>query len=415
MKERHLSREILDLFALGDLPAAEAEEVERHLEVCADCRDRADESSTLLSLPLLDWLGSGYDRAFDRAVLGAAEQFAGLRWEMRGAEDLLAELLRDSAPERRRKIQGEERFHSLKLCELLRARSYDHRFSDPEIVRESAELAVGLAQNLDPHRYGFSLVEDARALSWCSLSNAFRIVSDFWRAERALWQAWSHYGQSYGDAATNAELLTFTASLKVDQGKFSEAPGLLDEAVRIHRDGQVLPLECSTLIQKGLALECNGRYEMAISTLRLALTQVGEESRYLLLVGQHNLCRLLILNGAIEEARQLIERNVPLYRELCDPVILARFRWLEAELAEALGWRSEAEAALRDVRHFFLEQYRGQDVFFASLQLARLYAQDGRSQEVREILGEVIPLGEIVALPRDVVAARILYAQASKV
>jgi hypothetical protein len=178
MKERHLSPELLELFALGDLPAAEAEEVERHLEVCADCRDRADESSTLLSLPLLDWLGSGYDAAFDRAVLGAAERFAGLQRESRSAEDLLAELLRESAPERRRKIREEERFHSLKLCQLLRTRSYDHRFSNPEIVLESAELATGLAQYLDPHRYGSSLVEDARALSWCSLSNAFRIASD---------------------------------------------------------------------------------------------------------------------------------------------------------------------------------------------------------------------------------------------
>jgi hypothetical protein len=79
-------------------------------------------------------------------------------------------------------------------------------------------------------------------------------------------------------------------------------------------------------------------------------------------------------------------------------VILARFRWLEAELAEALGRRREAETALH--------------AFFASLQLAWLYAQYGRSQEVREILEEVMPLGEIVAFLKDVFAAHILYAQA---
>jgi tetratricopeptide (TPR) repeat protein len=412
MKERHLSRELLDLFALGDLPAAEAEEAERHLEACADCRERAGESSALLSLPLLDWLGSDYDRAFDRAVLGAVEQFAGLRREARGAEDLLAELLREPAPERRRKIQEEERFHSLKLCQLLRTRSYDHRFSDPGIVRESAELAAGLAQFLDPRRYGSSLVEDARALSWCSLSNAFRIVSDFWRAERALRQAWSHYERSYGDASTNAELLNFTASLRISQGRLSEAVGLLDRAIDIYRDGQQSQLEGAMMIQKGTALFDDGRYAEAISAVRSGLARTGMESPRLLLIGRHNLSATLIDNEAIGEARELIEETRPLYREMGEPAILARWRWIEAELAEALGREVEAETAFREARQLLLDQQMGQDVFLISLSLARFYAQAGRRREVREVLAEMIPLGEIVANPRQVLAARLLYERA---
>jgi tetratricopeptide (TPR) repeat protein len=414
MKERHLSREILDLFALGDLPAAEAEEVELHLDVCADCRDRADESSTLLSLPLLDWLGSGYDRAFDRALLGAAEQFAGLRREVRGAEDLLAELLRDSAPERRRKIREEERFHSLKLCELLRSRSYDHRFSNPEIVRESAELAVGLAQNLDPHRYGFSLVENTRALSWCSLSNAFRIVADFWRAERALREAWSHYEQSYGDAFTNAELLTFTASLKISQRQFPKAYLLLDQAVEIYQEGQQLQLEGSALIQKGLVLGYDGSYENALKAIRSGLARIGTESSRLLLVAQHNLSRNLIHVAAIEEGRQLIDETRPLYCEIGDPLLLAHLHWIEAELAQALGREAEAEIAFHEARQILLACQNGQELFFVSLDLAMLYTKAGRRREVRELLSETIPLGEVTALPRQVLAARILYEQASR-
>lgn len=414
MKDRHLSRELLDLFALGDLPAAEAEEVERHLEVCADCRDRADEASTFLSLPLLDWLGADYDRAFDRAMLGAAEQFAGLRGEMRCADDLLAELLRDPASERRRKIQEEERCHSLKLCERLRSRSYDHRFSDPEIVRESAELAVGVSEYLDPHRYSSSLVADAQALSWCSLSNAFRIVCDFWRSEQALRHAWAQYEQSYGDALTEASLLTFTASLKIDRGQFSNAIPLLDDAIRIYRDGQEAQLEGSTLIQKGLALGYSGLLDQSISTTRSGLARIGTQSPRLLLVGRQNLSRFLLEIGSIEEARQLVDQTRPLHHELGTPSLLVRFRWLEAELASALGQSIEAESAFHEVRQFFLDQQNGHMVFMTSLSLAQLYAKGGRSRQVREVLEEAIPLGEITALPREVLAARILYMQASK-
>jgi tetratricopeptide (TPR) repeat protein len=214
---------------------------------------------------------------------------------------------------------------------------------------------------------------------------------------------------------TNAELLTFTASLKIAQGRPSKAYRLLDQAIQIYQEGQQLQSEGLTLIHKGLALGCDGHYKMAISAIRSGIALVGTKSPRLFLVGRLNLSIFLVDTDVIEEARSLIEKTRPFYCEISDPAILACLCWLEAALAEALGRGIEAEAAFQEARQLFLDQQNGKSFFFVSLDLARFYAEAGRRRQVREILEEAIPVGESIALPRQVLAARLLYEQASRV
>jgi tetratricopeptide (TPR) repeat protein len=416
MGHRHPNRETLSRFTVGELPPDEARGIESHLALCSDCRDRADELAALAQLQRLDsWLHPGYDEAFDRATERMAEQLAGFRGESRSSEDLLAELLREPTAKRRQQVRDEQRFHSLKLCELLRSKSREKWFSDPSAGLDLAELAVEVAEHLDSARYGSHLVEDAQALSWAYLGNGFRIVSDLRRAGKALHRAWRFHLHDDGDPYSKAELLSFTSSLLKDQNRFDEAMGLNDLAISLYREVEDHHLEGAMLIQKGQNLSLQGRDQNAILLFRKGLNRVDrEKDPRLFLAGNHNLIGSLSLAGTPEQAWRLLKKSRPLYHELGDQMNLARLGWLEGKVARELGRLAEAEASLLEIREVFLDYQLGAEVLSVSLDLAEIYAKDGRRQQIREILGEVIPLGEAIGLRQDVLIARLLYEQASR-
>ncbi len=414
MREQHTDPEALTRFLLGEMSDVEAAEIDRHLSVCAGCRDRADETMDLMSLPFFDGGGSAYDDAFDRALVGVAERLSGLGGEMRSAEDLLAELLRSPAPGRQRRIREDERFHSLKLCQLLRSHGKAHWFSNPAAARDAAELAVGVAECLDPGRYGAILTADARALSWAYLGNACRIASDSWRAEGALRRAWSHHRQGQGELDTEGELLVITSSLRILQNRFDAALQYADQAIAVYRslgDGQ---REGATLIKKGMAMAGSGRFQAAIMETRAGLLRIGAASDpRLLLIGKQNLGWDLLESGEHAEAGRLLPELRSLGHDCADNTLQARIDWLEGSFASHLGRFGEAERRLGETRDFFLRHESGVDVVLISLHLAEVLARAGKPRRVREILDEVIPLGEAMGLERDILAARLLYAQAS--
>jgi len=414
--ERHPDRDTLKRFVSQTLSPAEARRTERHLVICATCRKLADEASTSEQQRFLEaWFLPAYEVVFERAAHRATETLRGLLEEGWHAERLVAELLREPLAERRRRIRDEARFQSLKLCQLLLARSRNAWFDDPADALETSDLAVETARQLDAAKYGSSLVEDARALAWGYLGNAFRIASDLWRAEQALRQAWVHHLLSGADAYTEAKLLAFNSSLRYSQGRLDEAIQLVDRALAIYQEGEDHHLEGSSLIQKALFLEDRGRYAEALSLTRAGLARIDPvKEPKLLLAGQHNLMLLLSRGGAPEKAQRLLDRSRSLYYDIGDRLILFRLRWLEGQLALALGRLSAAETALSEVRDISLDRGLGREVTVVSLDLAGLYAQQGRRIEVKALTGDLVSLAEALGLRREALLARLLFARASR-
>jgi tetratricopeptide (TPR) repeat protein len=416
MRRHHPNREILSRFIAGELPPEEARRIERHLAVCRDCRNLADAAAIRAELQLFDsWLRPGYDEVFDRAESRVAEQLVGWRGEIRGAEGLLAELLREPPARRRLWAHDEVRFHSLKICELLRSRSRESWFSDLRAGLDLAELAVVIAERLDPARYGSHAVADARALSWGYLGNCFRLVSDLWRAEKALYRAWSLHLQDEGDPYSKAELLGLISSLFSVQNRFEEALRLTDQALALYREVEDLHQEGITLIRKGIHLREQGRCRDAIPLFRKGLARIDPaRDPRLVFVGKSNLARTLSLVGAPEQAWQLLESCEPRYRNLEDRILLARLGHLKGILARDLGRFAESEGLLIDAREAFLEDQLGIDTVYMTLDLAELYLMTRRSRQAKHVLSDAIPLGEVLGLHQETLMARLLYEQASR-
>jgi len=96
--------------------------------------------------------------------------------------------------------------------------------------------------------------------------------------------------------------------------------------------------------------------------------------------------------GQWGESLRELQRARRLYMRLGDGPGLARLRHLEGKIGQALGAPAEAETALRDARRDLLLEGLGGEAAEALLDLAVLYAREGRSGAIRELAGDLSPI-----------------------
>jgi tetratricopeptide (TPR) repeat protein len=343
-----------------------------------------------------------------------AGDLPGILREIDEAVALLAEVLGTPEAERRALIGDGVRFHSLQLSELLAARSREAGFADPTRAVELASLAVVAAERLDDRHYGPMLAEDARAAAWAHLGNAYRIAADLRRAEEALQTAGEHHKRGGEDAYIEAQILSFTASLRSTQGRYDEAARLLDGAITVYREARDRHQEGKALILKGTALGYAGRHREAIRMIRRGLSRVDllQEPR-LLVAAQHNLVLFLTEGGHPQEARESLTAMRRLYLDLGERMNLVRLRWLEGKIARELGSLDEAETILKEARHIFLENGIGIDAALVSLDLAIVHTQRGETAALKQLAAEMVPIFESGDVHPEALAAVLLFRQAA--
>jgi uncharacterized protein (UPF0212 family) len=176
MISSHPDLETLTRFVRGTLGRERRREVELHLSGCPACGLRLE------AIPPAPGPETVVRWREERRNLG--ETLRGIGNALGAlAEKQVHELLAASEHERRQRIRTEAGLPTLALCELLEARCRAAWLEDPEEAVELARLAVLVADRLDLGVYGADRVENARAMAWMHLGNAFRIAAE-WRQTR---------------------------------------------------------------------------------------------------------------------------------------------------------------------------------------------------------------------------------------
>jgi tetratricopeptide (TPR) repeat protein len=351
----------------------------------------------------------------DGGVVGreAGEPVEDLFRKIDEAAALLGEVLARPSAERMDLAQA-VRVQGLELCQLLEARSEEAWCEDAVAGVELARIAVEIAGRLDIERYGQSQVEDAQATAWAFLGNAYRVVSDLRRAEEALDQAEAHLERSGGEAYTEAQILSFRASLRSSQGRYEEAVHLLDRALTIYRQAKDHQLEGKGLIKKAAALAYDGKVRSAARLARrgLALIDPSADPR-LFITARHNLIGYLHETGSPEEALDTLRRTRRLYEDFGEPSHRARLSWLEGRITRDLGRLEEAEAALKVARDFFVQQGIGLDAARVLLDLAMVYDRRGETAELKRLSAEMVPIFASRDVDSEALAALALFQKAA--
>lgn len=425
MDSRHPHPALLDRFGRGRLQRHRSRDVVRHLLTeCEDCRRVTSDLLPPTAVPgegeevraRGEVKGSEYELAFERSEEAVERARRRLAAERAAASELMRELLALPLDRQREEVTADgSRYHNWGFCDLLLSTAREQGFQDPGRALELAGLGVEVAERLDGTVYGAARVRDIAARAWAAQGGAQRIRGDFHAAEASFVRAEQRLKQGTGDLVEKAHLLLAKASLRGNQQRFREAFHLLDRVTSLGRRCEDDQLCGKALIMRGFLVGLANDPEAAIRHLTEGLAKVDPESDpRLVIVAQHNLTLFLAEGGRYREAMSILESARPLYYQVGDQMSLLRLRWVEGKIASALGHYNEAEELLRGVQAELIERELGYDAALLSLDLATIYASQGRSAEMRRLAEEMIPIFKSRDIHREAIAALFVFQKAAE-
>lgn len=352
---KHPDPILLERFMRNEVEGSERRWIVRHLIAgCSRCvavtsrlwslGDRPPASATRATPAAPETPADGAPRSLEPAPPGASAGAAGpaaskeaygdlferladvgrrIEAERARAPRLAAELLASPPPDRAALLSRPASLTPA-VCALLLDRSRDAAPGDPAAALRAADLAVAVAEELDPVACGASVARSLRVRAWAHLAQARRLGDDLDGAEWALAVAEalaSGIGRHAGSAAAGAsasragiargaipleaaewaELLVFKAGLFADRGDLQGADRLLARAAELFHAGAQPRRAGRTLVQEGLIRAELGDRERAAELLRAGVDLLDPAAEPALVAA--NLYRLAtLLRGIAMEA-----------------------------------------------------------------------------------------------------------------
>ncbi|MES1240155.1 MAG: hypothetical protein ABUT39_00910 [Acidobacteriota bacterium] len=329
------------------------------------------------------------------------------------ARSLVTELRKHPTERQRVLVRNHPRFQTWGVLERLLDLSQKEMLGDPNLGEELAFLALDVAERLDVSAYGTEGIEDLRARAWAYIGNARRIRFELREAQEAFDRSLIHLRQGTREPWERAVWMDLKASLLRTQRCFEESMRLLKRALLLflavgdqHRAGRVL-------VNMDNVLHRAGRPEDGIPLLYQALELIDpEQEPNVLFMATHNLIDDLAEAGRYMEAQRLLSQSRPLYQRFDRPFVRYRCQWTEAKIARGFGQIRKAEAFLEAARAGFLEHEAAFEVALVSLELARLYAEQGKTTEMKRLAEEMVSIFSSRQIHREALAALALWKQA---
>ncbi|HEX3527215.1 MAG TPA: hypothetical protein VH988_09120 [Thermoanaerobaculia bacterium] len=411
MTDIHLTREILRALLRGEVPGRMVVQIglQHLMSVCPSCRQEVE----AFEREQTAGAAAGYNRTFEILPALLQDQVARLATEQREARRDLSELLRLPREERAGRVRrARDRFRSAALVRLLIENSQKHIPEKPADAFHLAELARTVAHSNPRMPEHFDLI----VLATAHMANACRVGDTPRQAEDHVLHA-RHVIRTHG--VTHPEVLArvddLEGSLRKDQRLFEKAEELLARAAMLYRLVNASEDAARVLINLGTVYNLRGESPRAIDTTRSALDMMPPESApRLYLCGRFNLAWQLFTAGRRQEAEDALDVDADLYRRFADSWTQLRLTWLRGNLAESRGEVERAEQAYRETRDGFIAEGRGYDAALVSMDLALLYLRQGRSDSVRHLAEEMVPILLAQDVHREALAALILFQDAAR-
>jgi tetratricopeptide (TPR) repeat protein len=296
-----------------------------------------------------------------------------------------------------------------RLIEMCRAL----RYSDPDTVVLTANLAVVLSERLDPGIAGAVALADLQACALAELGNAKRIADDLAGAESDLSRAVVRAAQGTGNPLFLARLMDLTASLFTDQRRFEEARLLLDSVYTIYEREGDRNSAGRTLISKGMSANYafNNEEALQLFVQGLALIDPASDPK-LAMIGIHNLIWSLIECGQAPLASRLFEQSRELFSVHFEHMDAVRVLWTEGRLAMALGNYERAEQLFRTARASFEGARLPYEVALVSLDMASLWLREDRTAEIKGLIDETISIFQARGIRREAIGMLLVLREA---
>jgi tetratricopeptide (TPR) repeat protein len=287
------------------------------------------------------------------------------------------------------------------------------RHHDSQATLRFARLARFASDRLNPQELGSKAVADVRALTWAELGNAYRICDDLPRANQAMNRAiyWSHRGSR--TSLLLARVSDLLASLLAYQRRFPEAREVLALVYNLHLLEGREHLAGRALISAGHFASSEGTPAAAIILMRRGLALLdSDRDPALEAQALRGMIWLLTDLGRFRTARRLLWQSRYLFVEHGNAFDLLRLRWLEARIYAGLSDFDRAEAAFQEARSGFAEHGQVYTAALAGLDLAALWARQGRSGEIHHLAHEMIATFRALRIAREAIVTLLILQRA---
>lgn len=418
----HLSLDVATMVLEGDLPPRVLVRIlyDHVKELCPVCRE---------ALEAVQGLGPGPAAArrteaapacpeqYHAAIAGVRDRLAE---SLRAAEDERRQARRDLAvlrglPADRREARvaaARTRFRSRALAELLIETSRETVRRDAQEAAALAALAATVGERLAGA--GSVAAPALVVLALAHRANAERVAGDLPAADRAFARVRERLAAATcDDAKLHADVCSLEASLRVDQRRFDDAEALLDRAILLSRMGRDERTLARVLIQRADVHGEREEPQLATAALREALGFLDETAdRHLYACAIGTLVLSECEQERYAEADELLLRHQAIFD---DGTVWWQVRLLvmQARVAHGLGRLAEAEERLLAARRLCEGTEREIDAASMALELAVLYAEQGRLDEVRRLAAEVQPSFALREVHREATAALLLFQRAA--
>lgn len=417
MVDGHVGEELLRRFLRAEAAPEEARWVVGHLvSGCPECAELAHRLSGELRL----WPRSGrapsddrYEEVFDRAFAFASTEERRIALERLRGWGQWAFLEPMPPGERLALVESEPSYHTFGLYDrLLEAGRHAIRVEPAEAV-DIVNLAIAVADRLDPERIGRQRVADFRSAARAELGNAKRLAADFPGARQAFNEAWRILEQEgSNEPVERARLFSLEASYLNDLGEFETAESVLEEAGSLYRQAGDLHLQGRTLFKMGDIIgHIDPERGLAHIQKALPLLDPQREPR-IELCAWHDCAWYLNDSGHPDEALAVLEQARPLYAQFSDSYTQLRLHWLEGRIASNLGDLVEAESVFQQLWEEFRARDLRHELVLVSIDLAEVLVKKGETNRAAELAEECYPIFEAWGLHRYALAAWLFFQHA---
>ena len=403
----HLPPDDLARFAAGTLPRQKSRWLVRHLlRGCPACSQLL---ATYVGINPASVPEEAYEATVSRAITKATKE-APMRQE---AVAILTSLL-----------TGQRSWSNLSSSDLATLRGLPRvkglieagrslRYHDAQATLRFARLARYAADHLSPKEVGAESVADLRALTWAELANAYRICDDFSNAGKAMDRAvyWSHRGSR--PTLLLARIADLLASLLAYQRRFPEARELLRLVYQLHAQEGRDHLAGRALISAAGVASWEGHPSAALILMRRGLGLLdSERDPQLIAQTLRGMIGLLTDLGRFRTARRLLWRSRFLFVEHGGQMELLRLRWLEARIYASIPDYPRAETAFQETRTGFSELGQAYTAALVGLELAALWARQGRLKEIHALAQEMIATFRALRIAREAIVTLLILQRA---
>jgi tetratricopeptide (TPR) repeat protein len=280
----------------------------------------------------------------------------------------------------------------LGVFEALLAQSWKVRFSDPQEMVHTCEIAADMSLAFPPKGIGSKRVADLQARAWGELANAYRSADQLRISEHTFGEAFIFLTQGTGDPYLRARLLELEASLYGALREFASALRRLESVSNIYRDLGETHLSGRSTITRALYTSYRGFTEEALRINSEGLAQIDRhQDPVLYMMGLHNHVLFLVDLERYSQARRVLfeHRRHIIYNEGVGAV---RLRGLEGRISYGFGELKSAEIAFREAKDGLLKAELKIHAAVLALELSMVLLSQGKFDEAEQ---EVISAREI--------------------